>query len=67
MQVAFEKGSHYFWSVSKDKMLKYWDGDKVRHSSPPQSLLRKALLAPRVARVGTASERERLLIDLFAV
>jgi len=29
MQVAFEKGSHYFWSVGKDKMLKYWDGDKV--------------------------------------
>ena len=31
MQVSFEKGcdSHYFWSVSKDKMLKYWDGDKV--------------------------------------
>lgn len=28
MQVAFEKGTHYFWSVSKDKMLKYWDGDK---------------------------------------
>lgn len=34
MQVAFEKGSHYFWTVSKDKMLKYWDGDKV-----PVSLL----------------------------
>ena len=32
MQVAFEKGSnsHYFWTVSKDKLLKYWDGDKVR-------------------------------------
>lgn len=30
MQVAFERGTHYFWSVSKDKMLKYWDGDKVR-------------------------------------
>ena len=29
MQVAFEKESHYFWTVSKDKMLKYWDGDKV--------------------------------------
>jgi WD40 repeat protein len=29
MQVAFEKDSHYFWTVSKDKMLKYWDGDKV--------------------------------------
>ena len=29
MQVAFEKESHYFWTVSKDKLLKYWDGDKV--------------------------------------
>ena len=29
MQVAFEKESHYFWTVSKDKMLKYWDGDRV--------------------------------------
>jgi U3 small nucleolar RNA-associated protein 12 len=33
MQVAFENDSHYFWTVSKDKMLKYWDGDKVRY--PP--------------------------------
>ena len=39
MQVAFErndvreldaKPSHYFWTVGKDRMLKYWDGDKVR-------------------------------------
>ena len=38
MQVAFEKTdrrdfnakpSHYFWTVGKDKMLKYWDGDKA--------------------------------------
>ena len=29
MQVAFEHDSHYFWTVGKDKMLKYWDGDKV--------------------------------------
>ncbi|WWD03840.1 hypothetical protein V865_001896 [Kwoniella europaea PYCC6329] len=32
MQVQFEKGqernSHYFWSVGKDGLLKYWDGDK---------------------------------------
>ena len=37
MQVAFEKTdtrelgakpSHYFWTVGKDRMLKYWDGDK---------------------------------------
>ena len=34
MQVAFERGTHYFWSVSKDKMLKYWDGDKVRPTLP---------------------------------
>jgi len=33
MQVAFEreKGSHYFWTVSKDKMLKYWDADKFQN------------------------------------
>lgn len=30
MQVAFEKGSHHFWSVGKDRSVKYWDGDKVR-------------------------------------
>ena len=37
MQVAFEKNSnsHYFWSVSKDKLLKYWDGDKVCPSIIP--------------------------------
>lgn len=29
MQVLFEAQSHYFWTVSKDKLLKYWDGDKV--------------------------------------
>jgi WD40 repeat protein len=29
MQVAFEKESHYFWTVGKDRMVKYWDGDKV--------------------------------------
>ncbi|KAI0750905.1 WD-repeat-containing protein [Daedaleopsis nitida] len=37
MQVAFErndtregdaKPSHHFWTVGKDKLLKYWDGDK---------------------------------------
>ena len=32
MQVAFERKSHYFWTVGKDKLLKYWDGDKVRPS-----------------------------------
>jgi len=40
MQVAFEKtdsrdfnakSSHYFWTVGKDKMLKYWDGDKFEN------------------------------------
>ncbi len=30
MQVAFEHQSHYFWTVGKDNLLKYWDGDKVR-------------------------------------
>lgn len=33
MQVAFEKKSHYFWTVGKDKLLKYWDGDKVRYNT----------------------------------
>ncbi|KAI0776016.1 WD-repeat-containing protein [Trametes elegans] len=40
MQVAFErndtregdtKASHYFWTVGKDKLLKYWDGDKFEN------------------------------------
>ncbi|THH33593.1 hypothetical protein EUX98_g555 [Antrodiella citrinella] len=40
MQVAFEKTdsrdfnakpSHYFWTVGKDKMLKYWDGDRFEN------------------------------------
>ncbi|KIJ37465.1 hypothetical protein M422DRAFT_178030 [Sphaerobolus stellatus SS14] len=33
MQVVFEreKTSHYFWTVSKDKVLKYWDGDKFEN------------------------------------
>ena len=30
MQIIFEKNSHCFWTISKDKLLKYWDGDKVR-------------------------------------
>lgn len=29
MQVAFEPRTHSFFSVSKDKYVKYWDGDKV--------------------------------------
>jgi len=29
MQVAFEPRTHNFFSVSKDKYVKYWDGDKV--------------------------------------
>lgn len=28
-QVQFEKDTHYFWSVGKDRLVKYWDGDKV--------------------------------------
>ena len=33
MQIAFEreKGSHYFWTVGKDRLIKYWDGDKAGH------------------------------------
>ncbi|KAI0650646.1 WD40 repeat-like protein [Trametes meyenii] len=40
MQVAFErndtregdnKASHYFWTVGKDKLVKYWDGDKFEN------------------------------------
>ncbi|RPD67061.1 WD40 repeat-like protein [Lentinus tigrinus ALCF2SS1-7] len=40
MQVAFErndtregdtKPSHYFWTVGKDKLLKYWDGDRFEN------------------------------------
>lgn len=56
MQVAFEreidfmkgdKGhSHYLWTVSKDKMLKYWDGDKVLHLSLFTGLLRLADKSP---------------------
>lgn len=30
MQVVFEKGSHLFWTVGKDNLVKYWDGDKAR-------------------------------------
>ena len=29
MQVAFEKDSHCFWTVGKDRLVKYWDGDRV--------------------------------------
>lgn len=28
MQIAFERNSHYFWTVGKDRLVKYWDGDK---------------------------------------
>ncbi|PCH41262.1 WD-repeat-containing protein [Wolfiporia cocos MD-104 SS10] len=40
MQVAFEKHdvrdldtkpSHYFWTVGKDRMVKYWDGDNFEN------------------------------------
>lgn len=27
--VQFVHGTHYFFSISKDKVVKYWDGDKV--------------------------------------
>jgi len=29
MQVLFEPRTHNFFSVSKDKWVKYWDGEKV--------------------------------------
>ena len=29
MAVRFVPNTHYFFSASKDRMLKYWDGDKV--------------------------------------
>jgi hypothetical protein len=28
MSLGFVPGTHYFFSASKDKMIKYWDGDK---------------------------------------
>jgi U3 small nucleolar RNA-associated protein 12 len=42
MQVLFERKSHYFWTVGKDKMLKYWDGDKVRPSFPFERIFFKS-------------------------
>lgn len=38
MQVAFEKDSHYFWTVGKDQTVKYWDGDKVCPALTPLSV-----------------------------
>lgn len=29
MQVKFVPGTHYFFSASKDRVIKYWDADKV--------------------------------------
>jgi U3 small nucleolar RNA-associated protein 12 len=34
-QVAFEKDTHYFWTVGKDATVKYWDGDKVSRVETP--------------------------------
>jgi WD40 repeat protein len=31
--VRFVPGTHYLFSASKDKAVKYWDGDKVRAGS----------------------------------
>ena len=28
MTVGFVPGTHYFFSAGKDRMIKYWDGDK---------------------------------------
>jgi len=29
VSVKFVKNTHYFFTASKDKTIKYWDGDKV--------------------------------------
>ncbi|KNZ51399.1 uncharacterized protein VP01_3971g1 [Puccinia sorghi] len=34
MLVAFESVSHVFWTVGRDKLVKYWDGDKVNCPFP---------------------------------
>jgi U3 small nucleolar RNA-associated protein 12 len=31
MSVRFVHNTHYFFSASKDKQIKYWDADKVMH------------------------------------
>lgn len=31
MAIQFVWGTHYFFTVSKDKTVKYWDGDKVQN------------------------------------
>ena len=30
MQVKFVPNTHYFFTASKDRQIKYWDGDTVR-------------------------------------
>lgn len=31
MQVVFERDSHNFFSAGKDRLIKYWDGDKFEN------------------------------------
>jgi U3 small nucleolar RNA-associated protein 12 len=56
MQVAFENDSHYFWTVGKDKMLKYWDGDKVGHDTPHKDGIGASLNVFRSSTVREHSE-----------
>ncbi len=55
MQVAFEKGSHYFWTVGKDKMVKYWDGDKVQFIGDVNATMFKSLRSSKISRSWTAT------------
>ena len=52
MQVAFEheKGSHYFWTVGKDRIVKYWDGDKVRSTFTKQMHTEGTFVSLRTSR-----------------
>ena len=31
MQVVFQRNSHNFFSAGKDRLIKYWDGDKFEN------------------------------------
>jgi len=35
MAVKFVPNTHYFFTASKDKTIKYWDGDKVNNHLLP--------------------------------
>lgn len=60
MQIAFEKESHYFWTVSKDNMLKYWDGDKVGvFRICPRSITVSGLVDLSVPSLSSSSRKSR--------